>query len=130
MVVISSERTISINDSMQYIFVYCEYPYSQINSGMGRDTADTFFARTIRWSMFWERDSIILDEPIEINGYPGRKIRTSPIYGNAYGISVLMGNIFLVDNRVYQLVVFSEKEHGSGKLADQFFRSFRLLDKK
>jgi hypothetical protein len=125
--VVSSERQQSATDSMQYIFIYCEYPSSQISSHMGKDIVDSFFTQTIRTSIFWKRDSLILDEPIEMNGYPGRKIRTNPVNGNVYGMSVLMANIFLVNNRLYQLVVFCQKEHGPGNSADQFFRSFRLL---
>ena len=65
------------------------------------------------------------EKDIKLGDYSGREIRIEV----AGGIRLFRARVFLVGQRLYQVVVFGTKESASSKDADKFLDSFRLTEK-
>jgi hypothetical protein len=62
---------------------------------------------------------------ISLNGYPGRELKIEP----AGGEGTINTNMFVVDNRLYQVMVVTPKEKAFSKHVGKFLDSFKLLGK-
>ena len=71
-------------------------------------------------------DGKLADEKeIKLGDYPGREIRIEV----AGGKRLFRVRVYLVDQRLYQVVVFGTKATATSKEADKFLDSFTLADK-
>ena len=67
---------------------------------------------------------LVSESDIKLGDYPGREIRI----GVEDGKQVFRARVYLVDRRLYQVVVFGSKEAATSKQADKFFDSFKLAE--
>jgi hypothetical protein len=65
------------------------------------------------------------EKDIKLGDYPGREIQIDV----AGGKQVFRARVYLVDQRLYQVVVFGTKEAATSKDADKFLESFKLAEK-
>jgi hypothetical protein len=65
------------------------------------------------------------EKDIKLGEYPGREIRIEV----AGGKKLFRARVYLVDQRLYQVVVFGTKETATSKEADKFLDSFKLTGK-
>jgi len=66
---------------------------------------------------------LLKDEPVKLNQrIPGREFQIDVGLG-----SILRMRVFLVQNRVYQIVAAGPKDYATGKDADKFLDSFTLM---
>jgi hypothetical protein len=66
---------------------------------------------------------LVSDAPISLNEYPGREFTAS-----AQGLS-LRARMFLVENRLYQIMAVVPKDKENSKEIDDFLQSFQLTGK-
>lgn len=62
---------------------------------------------------------------ISLNGYPGRELKIEP----AGGKGTIKAKIFIVGNRLYQVMVVTPKEKAFSKNVRRFLDSFKFLGK-
>jgi hypothetical protein len=65
------------------------------------------------------------EKDIKLGDYPGREIRIDV----AGGKRLFRARVYLVDQRLYQVVVFGTREAATSKDADKFLDSFKLAGK-
>jgi hypothetical protein len=65
------------------------------------------------------------EKDIKLGGHPGREIRIEV----ANGKQLFRVRVYLVDQRLYQVVILGTKEQATSKEADKFLDSFRLAEK-
>jgi hypothetical protein len=68
---------------------------------------------------------LVSEKDIELNKHPGREI----LIAVAGGVRLFRVRVYLVDRRLYQVVVFGPKEAANSKEADKFLDSFKLTEK-
>jgi hypothetical protein len=71
------------------------------------------------------KGKLLSEKDVKLGKYPGREIRIE-VKG---GARLFRARVFLVDRRLYQVVVFGTKETATSKDADRFLSSFRLVEK-
>jgi len=74
------------------------------------------------------KGELVSETRISLDGYPGRELTISVIADNKQEI-VLRGRVFLVENRLYQIMAVAPKGKENAKNIDAFLQSFALLDK-
>jgi len=67
---------------------------------------------------------LVSDAEITLNGYPGREFSAS-VTQNGQEI-VLRQRVYMVGNRLYQVVVIAPKGEENSTEVEDFFQSFRL----
>ncbi len=65
------------------------------------------------------------EKDIKLGDHPGRELRIEV----AGGKQLFRARVFLVDQRIYQVVVLSSPEAATSKEADRFLDSFKLTEK-
>lgn len=71
---------------------------------------------------------LVSETRISLDEYPGRELTISIIAENKQEI-ILRGRIFLVKNRLYQIIAVVPKGKENGEHIDDFLQSFALLEK-
>lgn len=71
---------------------------------------------------------LVSETRISLDGYPGRELTISIIAENKQEI-VLRGRVFLVENRLYQIMAVVPKGKENGKHIEDFLQSFTLLSR-
>ena len=66
------------------------------------------------------------DKPISLDRHPGREITVEGKDENGQSVTI-KSRIFLVDNRLYQIMVISPQRNFDNNAADTFLQSFKLL---
>jgi hypothetical protein len=65
------------------------------------------------------------EQDLKLGDHPGREIRIEV----AGGKQLFRARVYLVEQRLYQVVVFGTKDAATSKEADKFLDSFQLADK-
>ena len=65
------------------------------------------------------------EKDIKLGEYPGREIQIDVANGNR----LFRVRAYLVDQRLYQVVILGTKENATSKAADKFLDSFKLAEK-
>ncbi|MCC6424403.1 MAG: toll/interleukin-1 receptor domain-containing protein [Phycisphaerales bacterium] len=101
-----------------FVAMYADYPPSSIKEmdpqkilGNARDGAVANAA-----------GSVLSDENIQLNGYPGREVRMSIKDGKMLG----QGRFFLVRNRLFIVLCVTDRQHGFSANIHKFLNSFTL----
>ncbi len=68
---------------------------------------------------------LVSEKDVRLGKYPGREIRIDV----GAGRSLFRVRVFLVEQRLYQAVVFGTHEAATSKEADRFLDSFQLINK-
>lgn len=70
------------------------------------------------------KGKLVSEKDIKISDYPGREI----LIDFAGGKRLFRARVYLVRQRLYQVVVFGTKEAATSKEADKFLDSFKLVE--
>jgi hypothetical protein len=65
------------------------------------------------------------EKDVKLGEHPGREIKIDV----AGGKQLFRARVYLIDQRLYQVVVFGTKDTATSKEADKFLDSFKLADK-
>jgi hypothetical protein len=106
---------------VSYTVSYADYPkdiIEQNESGDMLDSARNGAARSV------EGSKLISESVISFGEYPGREFKVEAPDGK----STLHVRVFLVENRLYSLMVVSIGEHPSPSDIQKFFESFALIE--
>ena len=68
---------------------------------------------------------LMSEKEVKLGDHPGREIQISV----ANGRQLFRARVYLVEQRLYQVVVFGTKEAATSKDADKFMDSFKLAEK-
>ncbi len=101
-----------------YIVAYSDYPAELVNSkgaaGILESARDGAINNT--------KGTLISDETIELNGFPGMML----VVGSPDGNGIAQAKIFLVGNRLYQVFVAAEKDTAFSEENLAFLDSFQF----
>lgn len=103
-----------------YVVAYSDYPPEMVNEtdpqmllNSSRDGAVTNLGGTL-----------VSEEEIELDGYPGRSLVISANTQNQ--AATINSRIYLVDNRLYQILVVAPEGGEDAAVSEQFLSSFDL----
>jgi hypothetical protein len=106
-------------DKTMYGANYCDFPAEIKNAPLKKvfDSSRDGAVANLEGKLVRESD-------IKLGDYPGREIHI----GAEDGKQLFRARVYLVDRRLYQVVVFGSKEAAISKQADKFFDSFKLTE--
>lgn len=109
-------------ENVFYMVSYCDYPKGALhNDSLELTTA--FLDATIDEAVKAVRGELVYQQPIEINGFPGRFWRIHYRSGDA----VIKTKAYVINNRYYQIQTAMTQEMGLNKASDEFLDSFRII---
>ena len=109
-------------ENVFYMVSYCDYPEGVLhNDSLELTTA--FLDATIDEAVKAVRGELVYQQPIEINGFPGRFWRIHYRSGDA----VIKTKAYVIHNRYYQIQTAMTQEMGLNKASDEFLDSFRII---
>jgi len=108
-------------NNADYIVAYSDYPSEMVEATDPEAMLDGNRDGALRNL----QGEVLSEETVSIDGNPGRSLTIDAF--NAEGEpSIIDFRIFLVDNRLYQIIVVSPKDQETPSNADQFLESFAL----
>lgn len=105
-------------DSVAYMVTYSEYSRELFDT---LDKEDMLENGVKGGLSLWKIDVPLESQEISLDGYKGLYYRADN------GENFVIASIYLVDNKLYQIVVISEKAYASNDLTTKFMNSFALL---
>lgn len=106
------------NNEALYGVAYSDFPNkSSLNSG----EINQLLAQVVSGFVQGSRGKLVSQKPIRLGDFPGREVRIQLPQG-----VIARGRIYWVNNRLYQVVVATNKENSLTKTIEGFFNSFRL----
>ncbi len=109
------------DDNIMYLFAQTVYPDTTINSDK-KDLIDKFFRGSVDGAVKNVQGKLLSETVIQLNGYPGRKIRID----FRDGLAVISMCSYLVKNKLYMTETITETKNDHNKSIDKFFSSFGL----
>jgi hypothetical protein len=111
--------TVGVNKTM-YGVNYADYPakIKKVSIKQVFDSSRTGAVANLKGKLSSEKD-------IKLGDHPGREIQIE-----VAGKRLFRVRVYLVGQRLYQVVVFGTKEAATSKLADRFLDSFKLVGKR
>ncbi len=109
------------NGKVVYGVTYSDYPAEMVEKSNPDDLLDRARNGAVRNIS----GKIIKEKRIVIEGYPGRELRV--VFGKT---GVMKYRLYLVKNRLYQIMVLAEEENLLSSADERFLNSFRLLGDK
>jgi len=109
------------DDNLMYMFAQTAYPDTAINSDK-KDLLDKFFRGSIDGAVNNVHGKLLSETVIQLNGYPGRKVRID----FKDGLAVINMGFYLVKNKLYMSETITETKNDFNKSIDKFFNSFSL----
>jgi len=108
------------SDKMMYGANYCDFPAKIKDFPRKRvyDSSRDGAVENLKGKLADEKD-------IKLGDHPGREI----LIDVAGGKRLFRARVYLVEQRLYQVVVFGSKEAATSKAADKFLDSFKLTEK-
>ena len=103
-----------------YAANYCDFPAEIKKAGLKQvyDSSRDGAAANLEGKLASEKD-------LKLGEHPGREIQIA-VQG---GKRLFRARVYLIDQRLYQVVVFGTKEAATSKDADKFLDSFKLAEK-
>jgi hypothetical protein len=107
-------------DKMMYGANYCDFPakIKEIPRKKVFDSSRDGAVENLKGKLASEKD-------IKLGDHAGRELHIDV----AGGKQLFRARVYLVDQRLYQVVVFGSKEAATSKAADKFLDSFQLTEK-
>jgi hypothetical protein len=107
---------------LAYAVAYADYPPDIVRKGNPEKILDGASLGMVSHI----NGKLVRETKIEIEGYPGRELLIEvTIQAGVPG--TVKGRVFLVGNRIYQMMWIAPKGQASLKALDDFLQSFRLL---
>ncbi len=113
----------AISGNIMYFLATTEFPDTLINSNMSKEDIDVFLDESMKSGIAELKGTIIEEENIEQNGYPGKKIIAS-IYG---GMAHVHLRTILYNNELFFLQVMSMQKEENATL-NRFYQSLDLKE--
>ena len=107
-----------------FLVVYSDYPSEVIKTSDPEKMLDGSRDGAINNV----KGELVSEEHISLNNYPGRDFTIGAQTENGQDL-FMRGRIFLVENRLYQIMVMATKGNENNKEIDDFLESFALLSK-
>lgn len=103
-----------------YLVMYCDYPADHVQAA----GSDVILEGACEGAVSNIRGTLVSQEPITIGDHPGREIKaTASTDGNQVE---LRSRIYLVGNRLYQVIVSATPGGTKDSVANRFVDSFKL----
>jgi hypothetical protein len=109
-------------DNIGYFVSYCDYPPETMAHGdlekMLDGSRDGALSKT--------KGKLVSETKISLEGNPGRELvmETADESGRR---AIIKGRLFMVKNRLYQVMVVAPRSQAGDKEVDQFLQSFKLV---
>lgn len=108
-------------DGTAYMVMYNDYPAEMISGMDPKETLngarDGALGRT--------KGQLVNEKDLTLDGYPGKDLLVKVTKGSAEGL--LKQRMFLVKNRLYQVMTVGPKQSFDTKEVDTFLNSFKLI---
>ncbi len=98
------------------------YPDSLVNSNQ-KENLPGFFKNSIQGAVNNVSGKLLLEEEIEIEGYPGREVKID----YQEGLAVIQMRFYLVENRLYLLQTITKTSNLPNSSINKFMNSFQLI---
>jgi hypothetical protein len=110
--------TVEISQKLAYMVAVADYPAGSANA----NNQDAILDGAANGAATSLRGRINTKEPITLNGrHPGRHIEV-----DVPGLGVYRSHLYLVGDRLYQLVIVGSRADVTSRIANQFLASLRL----
>lgn len=119
--IIMYDASFSGEDNLIYMVNYTQYPVGTIHSDM-EEMHDQIFRGAVDGAVANVGGKLISEAPIEINSFPGRKVKVD----FQDGANVITMKCFLVNDAMYIMQTICETSKDDNERMDQFFDSFVL----
>ena len=113
----------AVNDNSYYAFIRSEYPKEGFTN-LSKDKIDSILDGAVEGAVTNVQGTLIKDENITLNGFPGRSIIIK-----IEGADLYMQN-FLVENTMYVIQVIAEEGKLNIKSIENFFDAFDIIKVK
>lgn len=105
-------------ESIIYMVYYWDYSEVVIQ----RAGPDRLLDSMLDWIVSNIGGKLLSEQIISLDSYPGREIEVEAPEG-----FIIRSRLYLVKQRMYQLIVATSKEEAFSENAEKFFKSFKLL---
>ncbi len=119
--IIMHDASFSGEDNLIYMVNYTQYPEGTIHSDM-EAMHDQIFRGAVDGAVSNVGGKLISEEPIEVNSFPGRKVKVD----FQDGANVITMKCFLVNDAMYIMQTICETSKDDNERMKQFFDSFVL----
>ncbi len=109
---------IAEDDTVMYVVAFSDYPTALVETTSAKELLDTAQAGALTNV----GGTLLSAKPITLDGYPGREVAIAAP-GNLQGYFQL----YLVENRLYQLMVIADVTLDIDSGAEKFFTSFEVI---
>jgi hypothetical protein len=109
-------------DNIGYFVSYCDYPPETMAHG----DPETMLDGSRDGALSNAKGKLLSETKITLEGNPGREVvmETADESGRR---ATIKGRLFMVKNRLYQVMVVAPRSQAGDKEVDQFIQSFKLL---
>ncbi len=101
--------------------------YSDFPGGVSPANANAVLETTMQGGVSNMQGTLLRQSNITLRGYAGREIQVDVPAQNSQPASLLTARYYLVDNRLYQLLVITHKDQPTSDALRKFFDSFNLI---
>ena len=115
---IALDGYLALGDHSGFLAGFCDFPDSAFVSR----SVDMVLDDTARAKQYEGSATLVDLTVITLDGNPGREVHYKDSLGKVY-----IGRMYLVEHRMYQLLVITRDEAKDAKTISSFFNSFRLL---
>ena len=111
-------------DNIGYFVSYCDYPPETMAHG----DLEKMLDGSRDGALSNVKGELVSETKITLEGNPGRELvmETADESGRR---ATIKGRLFMVKNRLYQVMVVAPRSQAADKEVDQFIQSFKLLGK-
>jgi hypothetical protein len=107
-----------------YVASYADYPQRIVEKG----TPEKILDGACKGMVSNVNGKLVLESKTEVDGYPGRELVIEVMIQKGVEGTV-KARVFLVGNRIYQMMWIAPKGKASHVASDDFLKSFRLIGK-
>jgi hypothetical protein len=110
------------SDDIGYFVSYCDYPQEIVQRG----NPETMLDGSRDGALSNAKGTLVSETKITLEGHPGRELLMEAKDESGRSATI-KGRLFMVKNRLYQVMVVAPKARESGDVMDRFIKSFKLL---
>lgn len=114
----------STHENIYYSINLVSYPSDFIHSDSAFNVVEGFINSTQNSILEDETFSLLSSSLLEKNGYPGKSFKWKNNSNNIF----FEYEVYLIENKLFQLSVVSREGQNHNKFIDQFFESFTLMN--
>lgn len=111
-------------DNIGYFVSYCDYPPETMQHG----DLEKMLDGSRDGALSNAKGTLLSETRITLEGNPGRELLMETVDESGRPAAI-KGRLFMVKNRLYQVMVVAPRSQTGDKEVDQFLQSFKLLGK-